>query len=215
MSAKRVGKAWYQRLSLQYQLTAAVLLFILATVASRGTSITPIEEAIFRNTYNLPDFLHPVFYVITQFGSIYIFFFLVAMYFAKKKIHIVIRLLMTGSLAYLLSGFAKSLLGRGRPEEFFSDIAHLDTIHGPGFPSGHTALAVALALTIGHYLKRQYHWIPVIWIVLVGASRMYLGVHLPLDLIGGFAIGWFSYILFRHVRIYDIVRKRQNSRRAS
>jgi membrane-associated phospholipid phosphatase len=33
---------------------------------------------------------------------------------------------------------------------------------------------------------------------------MYLGVHTPLDIVGGFAIGWGAYALFRHVRLYDV-----------
>ena len=111
---------------------------------------------------------------------------------------------MTGTFAYLLAGFGKSLLGRARPDELLPDIVALDFAQGAGFPSGHTALAVALALTIGHYLPRKYHWIPVVWIVGVALSRIYLGVHLPLDIVGGFAVGWIAYALFRHVRIYDL-----------
>lgn len=170
---------------------------------SRELTLSSLEENIFLAVYNLPDWLNPLFYIITQFGSIYVFFILVAFYAFKRQSHIVIRLLMSGTLAYLLAGFAKGLVGRERPAELLSDIITFDVIQGPGFPSGHVALATALAFTIGHLLPRKYHWVPVVWIVGVALSRMYLGVHLPLDLVGGFALGWFAYALFRQVRIYD------------
>ena len=91
----------------------------------------------------------------------------------------------------MITGVAKDLWGRARPNELLLDVVNLDYIvRGPGFPSGHMALATALAFTIGHYLPKKYHWVPIVWIVGVGLSRMYLGIHAPLDIVGGFAIGW-------------------------
>lgn len=66
------------------------------------------------------------------------------------------------------------------------------------------ALATAMALVMWHYLPKKYRWVVPVWIVVVGISRVYLGIHAPLDIIGGFAIGWLSYALFRHVRLQDI-----------
>jgi glycosyltransferase 2 family protein len=199
-------KPFYSRITPTQQVLLALSLFIAATLMSRELVISSFEENSFLFIYNLPDWLNPLFFIITQFGSIYVFLVLVLLYMLKQHYHIVIRLLMTGALAYLLAGFAKGLVGRERPAELLSNIVSFDVIQGPGFPSGHVALATALALTIGHLLPRKYHWIPVVWIVGVAVSRMSLGVHLPLDIVGGFAIGWFSYAIFRQVRIYEVAR---------
>ena len=187
-----------------HQAIAAVLLFTISVLGSRGPQVSGLESDIFFRIHNLPDYLNPFFYFVTQAGSIYILLVLLAYYVYKNHYHIVLRLLMTGTLAYLLAGFCKSVWGRARPFDLLNNVTVLDYFQGPGFPSGHVALATALALTVGHYITKKNHWIPVVWILGVGLSRIYLGVHLPLDIVGGFAVGWLSYALFRHVRMYDI-----------
>lgn len=204
MPKKNKVEPEYSYLSPARQLIVASVIFVAAVLASRGATISVVEEALFRAIYDLPDALKPFFLAVTQLGNIYALFALAIVYVFIKKYNIVLRLLMTGSLAYLLSGVAKDLWGRARPHELLVDIISLDYFRGPGFPSGHTALAVALALTLGHYIPRKYHWIVASWILLVGLSRIYLGVHTPLDIVGGFAVGWISYALFRQVRLYDV-----------
>ncbi len=186
------------------QVILALGLFGIALLASRGPQLSTWEADIFWAIYRLPEFLYPFFYAVTQLGSIYVLGGLLVFYLFRQRYHIVIRLLMVGTMAYLLAGFAKNLWGRARPHELLEGVTTLDFIQGPGFPSGHVALAVALALTVAYYLPRTYYWVPIIWITGVALSRMYLGVHVPLDLLGGIAIGWLSYALFRHVRIYNI-----------
>jgi membrane-associated phospholipid phosphatase len=60
---------------------------------------------------------------------------------------------------------------------------------GPGFPSGHEVAATAMALTLWLILPRAWRWLSIFWILIVGFSRLYLGVHAPVDIICGFAIG--------------------------
>lgn len=191
------------------------MLFVVAVYASRPTTISTFETNIFLAIYDLPRFLYPFFYIVTQLGSIYVLGVLLLLYMLKQHYHIVLRLLMTGTLAYLVAGFAKSIWGRARPHELLPNIITLDYFQGPGFPSGHVALATALALTIGHYLPRKYWWLPALWIIGVGLSRVYLGVHAPLDIVGGFALGWLCYALFRHVRIYDTIHQRKRAIKTS
>lgn len=186
------------------QTLLAGALFIAAMLASRGEQILAWERQLFLWIYEWPDFLFTFFYAVTQLGSVYMLAVLPVFYLMTKRYHVVIRLLLTGTLAYMIAGVAKDVFSRGRPHEFITDIISLDVIRGPGFPSGHMTLAVALALTFGHYVRTKHYWIPAAWIVSVGLSRIYLGAHLPLDIIGGFALGWFAYALFRHVRLYPV-----------
>ena len=56
--------------------------------------------------------------------------------------------------------------------------------------SGHAAVAVAIATMIAPYLGRRARWVAVAVAMGVCLSRMYVGAHLPLDVVGGAALGW-------------------------
>ncbi len=61
-----------------------------------------------------------------------------------------------------------------------------------GYFSAHAASSMALAVFVGLLLKSRFKWVlPVllIWALLVGYSRIYVGVHYPGDVLTGFAIG--------------------------
>ena len=61
----------------------------------------------------------------------------------------------------------------------------------PGFPSSHAAIAFGLAVVVGWAWPRAR--VPALVVAaLVGLARMYVGVHLPLDVVGGGALGVLS-----------------------
>ena len=61
--------------------------------------------------------------------------------------------------------------------------------HGTSFPSSHTAVALAVAIALVPFLARPLAAAGIAYAVLVGWSRVYLGVHYPLDILGGAGIG--------------------------
>lgn len=73
-----------------------------------------------------------------------------------------------------------------------------ETATGKSFPSGHTQGASAaygsLALGIG---KTWLYWAAGILMVLIGLSRLYLGVHYPKDVLAGLAFGVLCAVLCR------------------
>lgn len=190
------------------RLALAIILFVVSLLASRGEKLNNWETEIFDVVYRLPDFLYPLFLLITQLGGVAAAFIVLIVSLFKNKILIFARLLMSSTLAYTLAEIAKNFVGRARPFELMNGVINKDyLVKGSGFPSGHMALVTALSLTLIGYLPRKYRWVIPSAIIGVAISRIYLGVHAPLDIIGGFAIGWFCAEIVRFVIPSDLRNK--------
>ena len=117
---------------------------------------------------------------------------------------ICLGLVGSGALAWLL----KYWIARPRPPEIF----HLVQSYGASFPSAHSVYAAALSgLVI--YLYREHskysyiYCFAVIWFILMGCSRVYLGVHFPSDVLAGWGISFIWITLLYIVLEHTIKRK--------
>ena len=109
-----------------------------------------------------------------------------------------------------MANFFKYGVGRFRPchEAHFNGIMRLvkRSCGGKyGFFSAHAASSMALASYFMVILGKRLRWLPfilLIWAIAVGYSRIYIGVHYPLDVIVGMSVGLFFGWLF--ARLYHI-----------
>lgn len=93
----------------------------------------------------------------------------------------------------LVNGFLKNIVARPRPYVFSSDIIPaIDILSEYSFPSGHTALAFAMAFVLYRYLPKKYSVVAIVVASLVGVSRVYLGVHYLSDVLGGIIVAYFA-----------------------
>ena len=160
------------------------------SVAIDGNSVAAFEESAFRTANDVPGAIYPVLWPVMQFGT-FISVPLVAIgALALKRIRLAIEASAAGVSAYFLAKVVKDMFPRDRPGAFLEEV-QLRGIGtgGRGYPSGHAAVSASLAFVLWAYLPRRLRWIPVAAAGVVCFGRMFVGGHLPLDIVGGAALG--------------------------
>ncbi|HBA45790.1 hypothetical protein A2W67_00070 [Candidatus Nomurabacteria bacterium RIFCSPLOWO2_02_40_28] len=108
-----------------------------------------------------------------------------------------ILLCISGGLAYAFAKILKILMHTERPFVLFPQVTSLFLETGYAFPSGHTAVASAIAFLIYFYNKKA-GYIFMLFALLIGIARIIAGVHFPVDILGGFILGALVSYLFAY-----------------
>jgi glycosyltransferase 2 family protein len=172
-------------------LLVAVSLLILTALPVRRGHVGPLETHIFRLINGLPGGLYGVLWLVMQLGNVITAFVVALVALLLRKFRLAVDLLLAGGGAWLLAKEVKQIVDRGRPLQLLHDvIVRGAPSTGHGYVSGHAATAAALATVAYHYLGKRTRIAVVVLAAVVAFARVYVGDHLPLDVLGGAAMGW-------------------------
>lgn len=181
------------------------IFILLSTLIQTGT-IENFDSCIYKFIENIrTDKLTSILKFFTKIGDVQSLFFissitvLIMLVFDKKKIAISVALnIIISSISYVV---LKNIFQRPRPE-----IAErLIEENGFSFPSGHSTnnmafYALAIYLVYENVKNKKIRDIICLILgiipIIIGFSRMYLRVHYPSDVLGGFCLGIMVVILF-------------------
>ena len=202
MYVRRKQPSWSARL--EKRRLSVLLVLVLAVSAIKvsedvlGGESGPIDEAILVFIRgHVPGALTGFFDAITFTGSSIVLFPLttaatIALLFARRRFEALLLTTSVISGATVVYG-VKTAVGRSRPALWVTE-----WYWGSSFPSGHTlvvaAFATAAVLCVSRIWPEAHKFalsIALLWIFLVGFSRLVIGVHWPSDVLAAVCIGAF------------------------
>lgn len=182
----------------------AVFLFFLVTVITDTYLYMDNLGVVIAENRN--GFWVGFFKVFTHLGSVYFMagVSVILLIFDKDK-KLAISVAVCLAVVGLLNLFVKLAVARPRP-----DYALMQEV-GKSFPSGHSMISVCFYGYIGYLMfnaKTIFKWfyaiVASVFVLLLGFSRVYLGVHYLSDVLAGFCLGVVVLVVF--VAVYHNLR---------
>ena len=181
--------------------TILIVLFLILLVLVSSKGVLGIDKAAINFVLSIRnDFLTNFFKIITKLCNgtyLLIITAILLIIFRDRKESILIPINL--GVSVLLNQVFKSIIRRPRPEY------KLIKQGGYSFPSGHAMLAVAfyglLLYLVNRHVKKKalriiLSTLLIILMILIGFSRIYLGVHYLSDVIAGYSLGIIYLVIF-------------------
>jgi membrane-associated phospholipid phosphatase len=190
----------------RWRFIAGAVLVGASLAAARRPGIAEREESVFRAANGVSDRVRTPVREVMQAGTFATVPAVSAVAWIAGNRRLARSLAVGGTAAWLLAKALKPVGGRARPSGVLEDVTLREHIAGDlGWPSGHTAVATTLAAILAPELPDAATPALVALVGTVGFGRMYVGAHLPHDIVGGAGLGLMVSAVFEpgrpaHVR---------------
>jgi membrane-associated phospholipid phosphatase len=165
-------------------------LLLLAALSMAPGRVPDAEAAVFRVLNGTTVLPFVLVWPVMQLGNglVVPMSALVAAAFRRRRL--AVELLVAGTATYFAANVVKGIWPRDRPDRLLSDVVIRGAAaRGRGFVSGHAATSTALAAVAWPWLGPRGRITVSMLVVVVGLTRVYVGAHLPLDVVGGAGLG--------------------------
>ena len=156
-----------------------------------------MEYSLLTYVYNLrTPLLSTIMLAITtlsqyQWGAVVVVIAAIAM--AQKNRRISLIFVCSVLASCLINYLLKNIFQVPRP-----NIMPMENLHDFSFPSGHAMNNLVLYGSLAIITRNKLVWIwTILWVLLIGASRIYLGSHYVVDVIAGYVLGSVILLLVR------------------
>ncbi len=128
-------------------------------------------------------------------------YLLVSKYGRQEGLYRILTVLLMVALVLAITNLTKEWVGRLRPNNDTKINTLIRILQRPGdysFFSGHAATSFSITLLVFLFLKRRLRWAALFfaWPILFSMSRIFVGVHYPIDILTGMFFGLSSAFLF-------------------
>ena len=189
---------------------AGTLILALSALPVSEHRLSAAEEALFDLVNGAPGFVYGPVWLLMQLGNIVVVPVAVVVALVARLWRLAAGLAVAGGLTYVLAKLVKQLVPRGRPSSLLPDVEIRGAAaHGMGFVSGHAGVAVSLATVAFPYLSLRWRVVAAALAATVCVARVYVGAHLPLDVVGGAALG---LVVGSVVKLVAGYRRREEAR---
>lgn len=179
----------HRPIDLVLMIAGVALLLAGAILARHG--VYHWEIVVFTAINDLPGNVSRLLWILNQYGTAVTIPIATVVALAFRKWTLAVSLAVSGVGVYLLAKVIKDFVERGRPAALMEGVVEREAFspESLGYPSGHAAVAWAITLLIAPSVRRGWQIAALIMAIAVPLVRMYVGAHVPLDLIGGAALG--------------------------
>lgn len=189
----------------KYYLLTIILMLLTFIQVKRYFSYELLTFDMFIHDYILDNLVNNgltiFFKIITNMGSVYFYITtLIILFVVYKNKKNIIKLSCSLSTVYLINLIIKFIINRERPLTSLINVPW-----DPSFPSGHTACSIVFYGILIYLLNNSdikglkkvlFTIFLVIIIILIGVSRLYLGVHYLSDVCAGYLVGLIVLFMF-------------------